>query len=141
MRTTDEIFLFLCKNSNYYKRSSESLKEKKKQYKEEDGKCFNKKYYYFVETLVPAFECELSILEKFLGESYSFPKHMKPLVDQGMIYIRPYRDCFPHSEKLSKEHLEMHGLVKNYDTDVDYLHWYLGNKDPNKNHNVDNAWL
>ena len=80
MRTTDEIFLFLCKNSNYYKKSSESLEEKKKQY-EEDGKCFNKKYYYFVETLVPAFECELSILEKFLGESYDFSKHMKPLID------------------------------------------------------------
>ena len=139
MRTTDEIFLFLCKNSNYYKKSSESLEEKKKQY-EEDGKCFNKKYYYFVETLVPAFECELSILEKFLGESYDFSKHMKPLIDNGLIYIRPFINCFPHCERLEKESLSRHGLVEDCN-DIGYLHWYLGSKDPNENHNTDNAWL
>lgn len=131
-RTSEEIFLFLVSNAIYDTaiHIPPTREEKIKRYKDL-GTCFNKQYWADVESSVPHFLTPLKKLEKFLGEPYDFSKHMKPLVDQGRIFIRPFVNCFPHSAKLAKQTLKRHGIVKDYKTSIQYVQFYLGDKDPN----------
>jgi hypothetical protein len=129
------LFETICANSSY-NLHFRTLAEKKAQYK--DNKCFDKKYWAFVESLVPELMCPLSEIERFTKEKYDFTKHIRPLIKQKLIWIHPFVDCFPHSTALRDASLKEHGIVQD-DNGKLYLQFYIGGEDPNKTHAE--AWL
>lgn len=135
------LFELICRNSHYLKREKLSVEEKKAKYKEFPA--LNKKYFAFVESSVPSLMCPIKVIEDFLGEEYDFEKHVKPLIDEKIIWIRDWVNCFPHSEKLAKNSKKKHGMVGDYTpgTDVRYLQFYLGEENPNKDKKFDDAWI
>src|ERR1035437_9325293 len=88
------LFETICRNSAYCI-NRVSLKEKKESYKEDHS--FNKEYWAFVEALAPSLLCPLSVIETHVGEEYDFNKHIIPLIKEKLIWIIPFKNCFPHS--------------------------------------------
>jgi hypothetical protein len=69
---------------------------------------------------VPYLMCELSKFEEFLGEKFSFSRHLKPLADLNLIHVDNYN--YPE---------EIAGQVKNYKTGVSYVIFHPGPHNPN----------
>ena len=132
------LFEAICRNS-FYLESRVTKEEKIRTYKE-DGKCFDKKYWAFRDSLCPSLMCPISIIENNTGEEYDFTKHIKPLIDDGLIFIRDFVNCFPHSERLREESLKRHGLCQD-DKNIVYLQFFLGKIDPNKGKTFEDAWI
>lgn len=137
MTRDEELFYRICSNARYFQHRV-SLKEKKESFKR-NGSCFNKKYWAFVDSLTPSFLCPIEIIEQFVGEKYDFTKHIKPLIDAKLIWIREWKNCFPHSESLAKTSLQNHGIVG--ESNKTYLQFYLGPEDPNKGRKFEDAWI
>jgi len=127
------LFELILRNSHYYNPPHKSVEEKKERYKE--SKCFDKSYYIFVESLVPHLLCPISIIEEFLGEKYDFKKHVQPLINEGLIWIRPAPPQYQDHEYFVKNH----GIVRDYKTD--YLQFHIGKVDPNKDRKFETAWI
>lgn len=129
----------ICRNSHYFINRL-TKEQKKEQYKKFGGMC-GKKYFAFTDSLCPAFLCPLSVIEALTGEEYDFGKHIKPLIDEGLIWIRKYKNCFPHSKELEKSSYKNHGVVMDYKDKIKYLQFYLGKVDPNKGKTFEDAWI
>lgn len=135
-----ELFIQICANSHYLLTSKHyTIAYKKKRFKEHRAN--NKNYWAFVEKLVPSFLCPLSVIEEATGEEYDYDKHILPLIDAGLIWIRPFVNCFPHSRKLELQSRSRHGLCMNNDGRGVCLQFYLGRIDPNKDMNFKDIWI
>lgn len=129
MKSYHNLFECMCANA-VYNISHKTLQHKKDQYSEY-GKHFGKKYWAFVDSLVPSLISPLAVIEEFLGEPYDFTKHIQPLIDQKLIWMRDHTNCFPHSKELAKNSLKEHGIVKDYESGICYVQFYVGPEDPN----------
>lgn len=66
------------------------------------------------------FTCPLEIFEKFVGESYSFEKHLRALYEQKILFVTGVRLDGTHGTyEKSADHTT--GLIKNYKTGVSYV--------------------
>lgn len=69
------------------------------------------------------FTCPLEIFEKFVGESYSFEKHLSVLYEQKILFVTAVRFDETHGTyKKSANHTT--GLIKNYETGISYIAFY-----------------
>lgn len=137
------LFNFLCSHAEYQILPFRSLERKKELYKE--NHCFNKDYWLSVEMSIPCFRVKLSDIEDFVREEYDFRKHILPLVEKKLIYVRPWVNCFEHSSELAVESEKNHGIVSCHrDPEKGlYLNFYLGSCDPNtlrSQEDFDNIW-
>ena len=115
-KTSDEILLFLVKNSKpeYHVHFIDSPKPTR-----------NQKLMDLLLNLsgTTRFLCETSKLQEFLGEKVHFEKHLRPLQTEGTLYFDggnmdtgpystpEYREVFAHTR----------GQIKDYETNVSYV--------------------
>lgn len=131
----NNILLFLVKNSSYpnwnFKSAKDKFSEMKKASRSRD------KWYYDTDWYIRPFEIEISKLNKFLGiEKYDW-NIIKPLYDKGLIWVNDGEgktkwECLKHlGEEYYNIVFKSIGQVKDYNTDIVYLHFWLGNHNPN----------
>lgn len=82
------------------------------------------------DTYIPYMMCDVTKLEEFLGEKFSFSKHLKPLADMNIVV--GFNFHYPES---------IAGLVKDYDTGVSYVAFYPGSTNPNYNRATIYPWI
>ena len=71
---------------------------------------------------VGGFHTNLKDFLEFAGDkTYSYKKHLKPIVDLGLISPGP----------IGGDHNSTKSLVHDYKTDITYINFWLGSKDPN----------
>ena len=129
MKTTDEIFNWLTRNSSYYvnRKSNEDIEKLIAESKQDDGITLHVAVNY-----VPAFHAKLEDFVAFIGEPYSFKKHLLPLIDAGLIACSGYsRDGFYSTTSYKRAFDGVWGLVKFFETGESFVQWWLGG-DPNE---------
>jgi hypothetical protein len=139
----NHIFLFLVKNCSYPDWNFKSAKEKYLEMKKAARS--SNKSYYDTDWYIRPFEIEVSKLTSFLGiEKYDW-NFIKPLYDKGLIWVndgegQTLKKCLNHlNEQHYNNMFKSIGQVKDYDTDIVYLHFWLGNHNPN--HTINKSTL
>lgn len=118
-RSSEEIFNFLVRNS-FYEPPTYNTKDVKKMVEN------YKKDPYTLQvavSYVPSFYCPVEKLVEFIGEEYSFSKHIFPLIKQKLISCAGWEHMNVEEAKLWDGHL---GLVKNYQKDKSFFRFWLG---------------
>ena len=124
MKTTKQIFDYLIKNAKYYKAwKAEDIPQILKESKEDGGITLE----VAIES-IPSFHVEFDRFEKWLGEKYSFRKHLKPLIKKGLISCSgiPKKGDLYDSQQYRKIFDNTWGLVKDYKTNRSYVNFWLG---------------
>ncbi len=123
IHSKDEIFNWLIRNSLYYE-PCYSSKEIKKILKdnEQDGVSLE-----CAINNVPPFHAKLKKFEAFLGEPYSFAKHLLPLIKSRMISCSGIADTGLYATKQYKNIFDTSlGCVKDYKTNEDFVCFWIG---------------
>lgn len=126
MKTADEIFGWLVCNCTYYvcPKSHEEIEKLVKDRKKDDGISL-----LCAVNSVPSFHAEYEKFVDFIGEPYSFRKHILPLINMGLITCTGYSTGgFYGTKKYKKLFDASWGCVKDYKTGQRYVNFWLGNK-------------
>lgn len=124
MKTTDEILLFLVKNSmpEYYVFPISDMKDyldppKKKSKKEKRNELLLRL------SGTNRYLCESSKLKTFIEEEINFEKHFRPLHENGILYFNgvPPKNSFYDTEKYKEIFSKSTGQIKDYESDISYV--------------------
>ena len=109
MKTKEEIFAWLVCHSSYFVniRTKEDIGNLIEE-SQHDGISL-----YVALNYVPPFHAKLQDFVDFVGEDYSFKKHIKPIADAKLI------SCISN------------GIVHDYNTNESFVRFWLGPKNPN----------
>jgi hypothetical protein len=131
MKTSDEILLFLVKNSRpeYYVYPVSGVKTyldppKKKTKKEKRNDVLLRL------SGTTRYLCESKKLEEFLGEEIDFEKHLRQLHDDGILNFGvAEKDSFYDSEKYRKIFAKSNGQIKDYKSLISHVAFHYREND------------
>jgi len=126
-----DIFDFLVTNVVYYKEitTKKRIQRLVKDYQEGDDDVS----IYCLVNSIPPFSVNFEKFQEFIGEPYSYSKHLKPLVEAGLIFCIDNTLDGPYAtEKYRGIFDSTTGTVKDYTTNEKFVRFWLGKGDPNK---------
>lgn len=126
-RTPEETLIFLVANSRY-----EDLSDWQT-HKQEVRETIRKRDDITLAMLtqhVHALLVELDAFCEFIGEPYSYHKHIKPLIVKGWIH------CAENEGEMTRSTLRQWdaylGCVCDYDSSISYIRFWIGKKHPER---------
>jgi len=132
MKTSDEILLFLVKNSRpeYYVYPVEGMKTyltkpSKKTKKEKRNEVLLRL------SGTNRYLCESKKLEEFLGEEIDFEKHLRPLHEEKVLCFDGIaeKNSFYDSEKYRENFAKSNGQINDYKSKISYVAFHYGEND------------
>jgi len=132
MKTSDEILLFLVKNSTpeYYVYPVSAMETyvdppKKKTKKQKRNEVLLRL------SGTTRYLCESKKLEEFLGEEINFEKHLRALHEDGTLVFNGIaeKDSFYDSEKYREIFAKSNGQVKDYESGISYVAFHYREND------------
>ena len=124
MVNPDELFNWMVRNCFYYesKTTDEEIEKAANDFISGEDKISLK---CFVEYIRP-FHIEQEKFEKFVGEKYSFEKHLLPLIKLNLITSHNlYYDDFYGTPEYRKIFDKTTGLVRDYKTEQSFVRFYI----------------
>jgi len=132
MKTSDEILLFLVKNSvpQYYIYPVDQIDDSNNLSKKKSKKKILEEILLRVSGTT-RYLCETHRLEKFLEEKVSFEKHLRPLFEAGILFFSgvPKKGDFYDSESYRKIFDGSTGQVRDYKNKIDYICFHYREND------------